>query len=55
MTEFHKKSKSKLWCFGASNCFKIGENLRRQALSKDFNTAHTWKRKSSSRFMKAQK
>ena len=52
MTQFHKKSKSKLWCFGASNCFVIGEKLRNQALSKNFNTAQSRKRKSNSRFMK---
>ena len=37
MTQFHKKSKSKLWCFGALNCFAIGESLRKQALAKNFN------------------
>ena len=53
MTQFHKKSKSKLWCFGASNCFVIGENLRKQALLKKFTAAHLRKRKSNSRFMKS--
>ena len=31
---------------GASNCFVIGENLRKQALSNNFNAAHSRKRKS---------
>ena len=29
--------------FGASNYFEIGENLRKQALSKNFNAAHSRK------------
>ena len=52
MTQFLQKSKSKLWCFGASNYFVIGQNLRKQALPKKFNNAHLRKRKSNSRFMK---
>ena len=47
-----RESKPRLWCFGASNCFIIGENLRKQALLKKFNAAHSRKRESSSGFMK---
>ena len=36
-----RESKPRLWCFGASNCFIIGENLRKQALLKKFNAAHS--------------
>ena len=46
------EGKPRLWCFGASNCFIIGENLRKQALLKKFNAAHSRKRESSSGFMK---
>ena len=35
-----------------SNGFVIGENLRKQALSKNFNAAHSLKTKPNSRFMK---
>ena len=49
---FTKKSKPTLWCFGVSNCFVIGENLRKQAQSENFNAAHSRKRKSNSRFLK---
>ena len=37
---------------GASNHFVIGENLRKLALSKNFNAAHSRNRKSNSIFMK---
>ena len=47
-----KKKPSWLWCFGASNCFIIGGNMRKQALSKNLNAAHSRQRKSNSRFMK---
>ena len=43
MKQFHKKSKSKL--YGVLG-HEIGENLRQQALSKNFNTAPLRKRKS---------
>ena len=48
MKQFHKKSKSKL--YGVLG-HEIGENLRKQALSKNFNTAPLRKRKSNSRFI----
>ena len=48
----YKEGKSRLWCFGASNCFVIEENLRKRALLKNFNAAHSRKRKANSRFMK---
>ena len=35
------EGKPRLWCFGASNCFIIGENLRKQAMLKKFNAAHS--------------
>ena len=43
----------RLWCFEVSNYFAIGENLRKQALSKNFNAAHSRKTKSISRLMKS--
>ena len=45
MTSFYKKkSKPRLWCFGVSNCFVTGENVRRQGLSKSFNATHSKKK-----------
>ena len=34
----------RLWCLGLSNRFLIGENLRKQTLSKNFNAAYSRKR-----------
>ena len=54
MTQFHKKRvKATYWCFETSNCFVIGENLTKQALSKNFNATHPRERKPNSRFMKS--
>ena len=39
-------------CFGASNMFLVGENLRKQVLSKKLNAAHSQKRKTNSRSTK---
>ena len=38
--------------FGASNMFVRGENLRKQAPTKNLNAAHLRKRNPNSRFMK---
>ena len=47
MKEFYKKeSKLRFWCFSVPNVFVVGENLRRQVLSKNFNAAHPRKRES---------
>ena len=40
------------WYFGTSNCFVIGEYLRKQALLKKFNATYLRKRKSNSRSIK---
>ena len=47
-----KESKPRFWCFEGSNCFVIDENLRQQALLKNFNATHSRKRRSNSRYMK---
>ena len=52
MAQFDEKRVPRLCCFMASNRFVIGENLGKLALSKNFNAAHSRKRKSTSIFMK---
>ena len=48
LTKLQKEGKPRLWYFEVSKCFVIGENLRKQALSKNFIAAHSQNRKSNS-------
>ena len=56
MTSFHNKKVNRNYSvLEYQTRFVIGDNLRKQALPKNFNAAHSRKGKPKSRFMKLRK